>query len=104
MTEKAVARIGDEVTGICNAHESSVSFTGQWETGSPTVTADGIAVVRLGDTGLASCGHHFHATTASSVMTADGIAVHRVDDLIEILDAGGGSGSSTTGSPNVFSE
>lgn len=97
-----IARVGDTVTGICNGHQNPIPFTGTWITGSPNVTVNGIAVVRLGDTGQANCGHTFVASTASDIIKADGIFIHRVGD--QVLPIPGGSGSTVSGSPNVDSE
>lgn len=102
--EQPVARIGDTVTGVCNGSGHAVGrpFTGTWQTGSPTVTANGIPVVRLGDTGITDCGHQFTATTASSVSFANNIQIHRVTD--SVLTEGGGPGNTVSGSPTVFSK
>lgn len=96
-----VCRIGDSVTGTCRAavvgHPRT--FTGTWSTGSSVVQANGIGVVRVGDTGITDCGHTIQATVGSSAMTADGLPVHRVGDAVIIVQ--GGSGVSSTGSPTV---
>lgn len=103
MTAKAVARIGDTVTGTCWAPgHGRRAFTGLWETGSGSVKAGGLYVVRIGDTGTTDCGHTFKATTGSAVFKADGLAVHRVDDLVVVGD--GGEGSTTGGSETVSSD
>lgn len=96
MTAEKIARIGDPIQATCSIHGG---VGGQWVTGSPTVFADGIAVVRLGDRGIASCGHGFSATGASSVGFANGIRIHRVGDEL-ILDPGG-TGVTVSGSPTV---
>lgn len=71
-----VARIGDHGTGTCTQHMGSIGVTVTFTTGSPGTTSDGIAVVRVGDLGTASCGHTAQATQGSILLTADGIAIH----------------------------
>lgn len=91
-----IAKIGDTGSGYCSSHDRSVSVT--FTTGSPSVNAEGIAVVRVGDKGIASCGHSTTATSGSPNVNANGIAVHRVGDA-GVIDAGGSytcvSGAST---------
>lgn len=102
MAAKALARIGDTVTGTCWAPgHSRRTFTGLWETGSSTVKADGVYIVRVGDTGNTDCGHTFTATTGSSIVKVEGEFVHRVDDLVVVDE--GGEGSTTEGSETVSS-
>ena len=98
-----IARIGDAVTGICNGpgHPANRHFTGTWQVGSSTLTANGLGVVRANDTGLTDCGHHFKATGGSSVVTADGQPVHRLGDAVIVIE--GGSGTTQGGSSTVLS-
>ncbi len=93
----AVCRIGDTCTGTCTAH--SRTFIGTWQTGSDILTADGIGVVRVGDTGITDCPvpHTCIATGGSDTTTVSGTGVHRVSDGVT-LDTGG-TGVSISGSP-----
>lgn len=101
MSLQKVARIGDTVTGICNGsgHAAGRAFTGTWQTGSPNVFANEIPIVRLNDTGITDCGHHFYASTASAYHKANNIFIHRVTDQVIVVE--GGSGTTITGSPTV---
>jgi uncharacterized Zn-binding protein involved in type VI secretion len=94
-----VARVGDTVAGVCPQHLAPIAYTGVWASGSGTAKADGKAVIRLGDTGPASCGHTFHAIAASSVVSNAGVPVHRLGDAVEII--GGGPGTTTSASTDV---
>jgi uncharacterized Zn-binding protein involved in type VI secretion len=104
MSAKGIARVGDQVEGICPNHVDeedaaiSLDFTGTWLTGSTIVTLDGLGVVRIGDTGLASCGHTFTASEGSSINTADGLGIHRLGDAVSIL--GANVGTTISGSTN----
>jgi len=97
-----VARIGDEVTGICNGtgHTAGRAFIGIWVTGSSTVFADGIGVVRVDDTGTTDCGHNIKATGGSSKGDANGLSLHRVGDAVTVIE--GGTGTTTTGSSTIL--
>jgi uncharacterized Zn-binding protein involved in type VI secretion len=103
MAQK-VARIGDTV--LCNCSQHGLNRTGTIQGGSGTVTADGVGVARLGDTGRLSCNHFFRISGASNVSFADGIRIARVGDAVEIVPGQGVSGIGTiqTGSPNVDSD
>lgn len=95
---KGVCRVGDTVTGTCRAPASGHPrpFTGTWKTGSGTVTADGIPVVRQDDTGETDCHHIFKANGGVSTLTADGRKVQRVGDAVTVVL--GGEGVSASGS------
>ncbi len=99
-----VARVGDLVTGLCNGpgHDPGRPFTGAWTSGSPAVTADGLPVVRVGDTGLTDCSHVFYATTGSSKASADGYAIHLVGGLC--VTEGAGTGTTLSGSSTITAE
>ena len=101
FTESPVCRIGDHITGTCEASGSDHprDFIGVWTTGSDYVTADGIPVVRVGDFGVTDCGHTIQAATGSDYVTADNIPVVRVNDLTIIIE--GGHGVAVTGSDIV---
>lgn len=98
---KGVARIGDTVTGVCDGpgHLPHRGFTGHWITSDSLVTANGIAVIRVGDKGVTDCGHHFTAVAGSGLCSAEGKALHRVGDAV-IVDEGG-SGTTVSGSVSV---
>lgn len=99
-----VARVGDVVVGYCNGpgHPANRDFTGTWVSGSPTVTADDLSVIRVGDTGVTDCGHMFYALTGSSTSTADGLEVHVVGCVC--ITEGDGVGTTVTGSETVTAE
>lgn len=99
----AVVRINDMAAGTCNGpgHAPGFQYTATYISGSDTVLADGIGVVRVGDMGITDCGHHIQAIGGSDVYTADGIAVHRVGDPVTVIE--GGDGVAITGSDTVSS-
>ena len=103
MTTKPVCRVGDEVIGTCNGsgHPAGRPFIGCWSTGSDVLTADGLGVVLLGDSGVTDCGHIFTASSASSIASVSGVGVHRVGD--QVLTEGGGVGHSVSGSASTTS-
>ena len=95
-------RVGDIIVGVCEANTSGHprDFTGVWVTGSDTVRADNIEVIRQGDIGVTDCGHTIIAAEGSSVVDDNGIPIHRVGDVVIIAE--GGVGVSVTGSETVF--
>lgn len=102
MTAK-VCRIGDAITGTCQANATGHprTFTGVWKVGSNVIMADGIGVVRVGDTGLTDCNHTILAVAGSSIVDDRGAFLVRVGDAISIVE--GGYGVTTTGSPSIDS-
>jgi uncharacterized Zn-binding protein involved in type VI secretion len=101
---EAVCRIGDTVVGVCEAAGPNHprDFVGVWSTGSDISTADGIPIVRVGDTGVTDCDHNFIAVTGSDVSTDAGLPVHRVGDIVHVIE--NGVGVSTTGSDTTSSD
>lgn len=99
-----VCRVGDCVVGTCeaNAPNHPRDFTGVWMTGSDVVIADGIQVIRVGDTGVTDCGHTFVAVTGSDIANDQGIALHRVGDIVHVIE--GGVGVSVTGSDTAVTD
>lgn len=97
MAQMAIARVGDTATGTCTQHGGSIGITIVYSSGSGTSTDQGNAIIRVGDTGLASCGHTYQVTTGSSIFSNEGKAIHRVGDAGIII--GGGSFTCQTGSP-----
>ena len=94
-----LCRIGDQVQGTCrvNAPGHPRAFTGTWNTGSSNITADGIGIVRVDDTGTTDCGHTFKAIEGAEWSSdTNGKKLHRVGDAVEVI--GGGEGISVTGS------
>ncbi len=75
-------------------------YTTTFDKGSPTVSADGKPVVRVGDSGVSTCGHPTTALTGSGVTTADGIKVHRVGDTGQNF----GTYTVQSGSPTTTSD
>lgn len=105
MTLKHVTRLGDSAAGICHAHTGGdVAWTGVFTTCSGVLKADGLGLVRVGDTGPTSCGHTFRAISGSSVIVdrLSGKALVREGDPVEVIE--GGSGVVTSGSSIVRSE
>ncbi len=101
-----VARIGDEVQGICRNPSHPVrNFIGHWDTLYPSgsdlnvVKANNISVIRLNDRGTTDCGHVFYASTASNIGGTNGRGLHRIGD--EVIVIGGGEGVTTTGSGTI---
>lgn len=99
-----VARVNDLVQGHCDGpgHAKRRPFTGVWQTSSSLVTTDGLGIIRVGDTGVTDCGHHFTAITGSTLGTTDDIGVHRVGDMVQVNE--GGEGTTITGSDILQSE
>ena len=64
---KAIVRVGDQITGTCNAHNHPINVTGVWTQGSGISDAEGKAMIRVSDIGEASCGHTFFGVSGSSV-------------------------------------
>lgn len=99
---KSVCRTGDTVAGVCFNHDDPQPFTGIWGPGSLNVTANGIGIIRQGDTGNTDCGHIFVADGGGDMnITANGLLLQRVGDTVTVI--GGGFGTSITGSPDVES-
>lgn len=92
---KAFARVGDEIKGVCNAHSPHRDVTGVWDVGSPSSRSEGRAIVRVGDTGTASCGHSFFGVAGSPLSRSEGRALMRISDPVNIQ---GGDGVCVTGS------
>ena len=100
MTARAIARIGDQVTGVCLAHNSPRQFTATISTGSSIVTCDGLGVARVGDTGITDCGHTIQIIEGSTLASVLGVAIARAGDAVTVIE--GGSGVITTGSLTGF--
>jgi uncharacterized Zn-binding protein involved in type VI secretion len=96
-------RVGDIVTGICNANASGHprNFTGTWINGASDVTADGIGMVRVGDIGITDCGHTFQAISGSLDVITDGLGQVRVGDPVIVIQ--GGLGITVSGASDVTS-
>jgi len=93
---------GDQISGTClhASHVGGLSVTGTWGAGSSKVKGSNgtKGIIRVNDTGTASCGHTFFAVTGSPKFSIQGLAVHRIGDTVNIQ---GGTGTSTTGT-SVF--
>lgn len=105
MTAKAVARVGDTVVGICrHSSHNGIDYpfsAGRWTQGSSIVTANGIGIVRQGDSGITECNHTFVAQTTSTAVGTESLPLHRVGD--SVTSGFGTTGTTTTGSPTVTS-
>lgn len=98
MATPGICRTGDTFSGTCYNHSPYQAFIGTWTAGSTMYTAEGLEIIRVGDTAHASCGHTARATAGSTATVVGGIAVHRVGDAIDILEGSHGIGTSTSGS------
>lgn len=103
MVATYVALNGDPVSGMCNGHYDingiriTIPYTGTWVISNPRLSANNISVVRIGDTGVASCGHTFQAIAGSIRMVGPGgIGIHRRGDAIDIINNGGFNGPGVT--------
>ena len=76
-----VARVGDHIEGYCTIHNTTV--TGTIITGSSTLFINDIAVARVGDTCLGSCGHTCTIKTGNNNVINEGKAVARLGDETE---------------------
>lgn len=77
----AIARVGDVGIGICYCHSPfPVSYTTTFIGGAPSVTADGLPVMRIGDIGISTCGHTTIAISGSGPVVANVLGVHRLGD------------------------
>jgi uncharacterized Zn-binding protein involved in type VI secretion len=96
-------RVGDIVTGVCNASASGHprNFTGFWTTGASDVTADGIGMIRVGDLGITDCGHTFQAVAGSSDVQTNNLGQVRIGDPVIVIQ--GGSGTAVSGASDVTS-
>ena len=102
MTVRQIARVGDQSTGTCPLHAGGQAYTATWSTvHSPTSTADGQYIIRVGDTTLASCGHTLWATIGASGIDDYGAKIHRQgDDCSTLGPSGATTGYTIQGSPN----
>jgi uncharacterized Zn-binding protein involved in type VI secretion len=96
MPTPGVCRTGDSFAGTCYAHTNPTPFTGTWVLGSPILTANGLSIIRVGDTAPTSCGHTARAIAGSIHTVGGGLALHRQGDAIDVIQ--GGTGTSTSGS------
>jgi hypothetical protein len=99
---RALARVGDQAEGTCNAHKNPRHFVATITTGSSLATCDGLGIARVGDTGVTDCGHHIQIVEGSTVATVLGVGLARVGDSVIVLE--GGSGTITTGSGGGYAE
>jgi len=98
-----ICRVTDQVTGVCEADAPGHprAFVGTWNTGSIDCTANGLGLIRQGDTGTTDCGHPFIANGGSIDVVSNGLLIQRVGDPVTLPL--GGYGNSITGSPDVTS-
>jgi uncharacterized Zn-binding protein involved in type VI secretion len=102
MSGTGVCRVGDLVTGRCEANDNGHprDFTGTWITGSEDVQSDGLGVVRVGDTGITDCNHHFVAIEGNEAISANGFNVVTIGDVVHVIE--GGVGVTITGSESAI--
>ena len=93
----AVSRVSDVGVGVCPCHIVPVPYVTVFVTGSPKTNADKLPVTRVGDIGVASCGHPTVALTGAGKTFADKRKVHRVGDA----GVNCGPYASVTGSPKT---
>lgn len=76
----APSRTGDIGKGTCPAHPKPVSYVTVYISAQNTVTVEGQTSERIGDIGIASCGHPTVALTGSATSSVVGSPPHRVGD------------------------
>lgn len=101
-----VVRVGETCNITCSIHGAT---TATFNVGSPSVFAQGAAVVRIGDSGVAVCGHFVKATVGSTKVFANSIGVHRVNDtgtihVGSIVNPVVGSYTILSSTTNVFAD
>lgn len=108
----ALVRSSDTNLGTVREHcghgEPFHVITGVQGEGSPSVTCNGLAVIRVGDRGLTDCPDwpclrpdcpYFTDLAGSPSVTCNGLAVVRVGDAVDYH--GQGTGEAVSGSPSV---
>jgi uncharacterized Zn-binding protein involved in type VI secretion len=99
----AVARVGDQHSGVCSHGLPCCphGVSGPIVQGSPDVFANGKAVARLGDSITHSCPHcgTGNVSSASGTVKANSKGVARVGDSVTYP---GGGGTIVQGSSDVF--
>jgi uncharacterized Zn-binding protein involved in type VI secretion len=74
-----LARLGDTFVGVCSIHGG---ISGTIISASPDVFGSNKGFARLGDTGLATCGHTGVVATSSSNVHANSKGVARIGDSV----------------------
>ena len=77
-----VARVTDQVVGVCCAHSPCISTTGVIAQGAATVNAEGQLVARIGDTVVLACGHSAIIVSGSPTVITEGIGTSRLGDTV----------------------
>ena len=93
-----VAFIGSVFKAVCCCHDGCIDVTGVIVSGSPTVFACNPSVARIGDIGIASCGHIAVIVTGSATVFTNSISTARIGDVV----SGCPVGTIVTGAPTVF--
>lgn len=93
MTAMPCCRVGDTISAVCSI-DGRVS--GTWSTTTNITTTDGgLHIILVGDSGVASCGHTFTATSGSITTTINGKYIHRIGDVVTISVGGTGASLAT---------
>lgn len=93
-------RIGDVGGGRCPAHDSTKSYNTVFSDGAVTVIIEGSPVTRIGDIGLATCGHPTVALDGTPTVFAEGSPCHGIGGA----GANAGGYASLSGAVTVFTE
>ena len=75
-------RVSDVFIGVCFAHKTPIGISGVIVTNSPNVSEENLKVARLGDVGVASCGHSGVIVTSSGVTFVNNIGHARLTDIV----------------------
>lgn len=73
-------RAGDVGGGRCPSHDSSKNYNTVFVPGQATVIVEGAPVIRIGDVGMATCGHPTVCLTGAVTAFAVGSPPHRMGD------------------------
>jgi len=93
-----VAFIGSVFKAVCCCHDGCISVTGVIVNGSPSVLACNHPVSRIGDIGIASCGHVATIVSGSATVLTNSISTARIGDAVN----GCPVGIIVSGAPTVF--
>lgn len=85
MALKPVVRVSDTTSATCTAH-GAITIT--FNTGSSLIKANTRGVVRVGDTGVASCGGETIAITGSTTIKEGIKGLHREGDTGNLSHGG----------------
>lgn len=80
---KGIVRVTDKVSGVCYSHTTPQNVIGMIVSGSNKVFSENLAVARIGDKVIFSCGHQGIISSGSPKIYVDGIGIAVIgDDVI----------------------